>query len=112
MERLPSCFESRNAYRINPCPCAAPYWVATVTYTVNCPVGSPLPDKFISVTRQARSTFSMEHATATATRLAKAEAELQMVAAKRDGFCCHEPAITFGRETITFGDEDITFGDT
>lgn len=64
-----------NTYRSEPCPCP-PYWVATETYVAECGTGGT--GSRVSVTRQARSTFSLEHARFVALDMAKREAESEL----------------------------------
>lgn len=64
-------------YRLEPCPICAPFWVATRTYTARCLNGQS--GEQVRVTKQYKSTISLEHANTEALRLAKAEAESQIV---------------------------------
>lgn len=69
-------------------PACAPFWVADATYTAECPGGrtnngdtnrlGPWGPQ-ITIRRQARSYLSLEHAQAEAQRLAKQEAEMELV---------------------------------
>lgn len=64
-----------DTYRLDPCP-TTPFWVATETYTAECPAGKVgVP---VTVTRQARSYRSMEEARALALCHAKREAEAEL----------------------------------
>lgn len=64
-------------YRLEPCPVCQPFWVATRTYTARCTDGKSGDP--VRVTRQYKSTISLNHAHAEALRLAKEEAEAQIV---------------------------------
>ena len=69
--------------------CCRDWWVATKSYTARCPVGrtgSP-----VTVTRQYRSLVSLEDAEIQAEKLAKREAEAELVCLFSSTQCAQPP---------------------
>lgn len=78
-------------------PVCPPFWVADATYTAECsggrtisPYGTAIAGPFgppVTVTRQFRSTLSLDHARQEALALAKREAEIELVCRFRSTQC-------------------------
>lgn len=86
-----------NTGSCSPPPACPPFWVAEATYTAECsggrtisPYGTAIAGPFgppVTVTRQYRSTFSLAHAQQEAMKLAKREAEIELVCRFRSTVC-------------------------
>jgi hypothetical protein len=95
-------------YRLDPCPVCLPYYVATRTYTARCT--GDLSGESVTKTVQAKSTISEAHARSEALRLAKEQAEAELVCVWSYTSCVatgieEEPEVCFvGTSTISFED--------